>query len=316
MKIVVLDGYTMNPGDLSWEPLEAIGPCEIYDRTAPEDVLERSWDAEIILTNKVILTRGIIEQLKHLKYIGVLATGYNVVDLQASREKDIVVTNVPNYCSDSVVQMVFAHLLNLTQRVAEHSGPVKEKKWCQSKDFCYWDYPLVELSGLTMGIIGFGQIGRRVAKVADAFGMKVIYTSRTEKPDSGSAEYVSLEELFKQSDVVTLHCPLTEETEKVIHAEHLKLMKQSAFLINTGRGPLVDERALANALENEEIAGAGVDVLSTEPPDENNPLLNAKNCFITPHIGWATKAARQRLMQITVDNIKAFLQGRPVNVVN
>nr|NIP28344.1 D-2-hydroxyacid dehydrogenase [Phycisphaerae bacterium]NIP55766.1 D-2-hydroxyacid dehydrogenase [Phycisphaerae bacterium]NIS54414.1 D-2-hydroxyacid dehydrogenase [Phycisphaerae bacterium]NIU12045.1 D-2-hydroxyacid dehydrogenase [Phycisphaerae bacterium]NIU59900.1 D-2-hydroxyacid dehydrogenase [Phycisphaerae bacterium] len=296
MNIVVLDGYTLNPGDLTWKDLEALGQCTVYDRTGPEEVVPRAKDVEIVLTNKTLLFSDVIKQLPKLKYIGVLATGYNVVDIELTRNLGIPVTNVPAYSTRSVAQLVFAHLLNLAHHVGAHSETVKNGKWASNIDFCYWDTPLIELVGLTMGIIGFGRIGRATAKLALAFGMKVIAYDVV-KPTSMSegCQFVDLEDIFRSSDVVSLHCPLTSKTQNIINRERLELMKKTAFLINAGRGPLVDEQALAQALNNEEIAGAGLDVLSSEPPAKDNPLLKAKNCFITPHIAWATRSARQRL---------------------
>lgn len=316
-RIVVLDGYTLNPGDLSWKGLEALCPCTVYDRTDPEDVLPRSKDTEIILTNKTILSSDIIEQLPALKYIGVLATGYNVVDIEAADERGIVITNVPAYSTPSVAQLVFAHLLNLAHHVGHHTQTVRSGRWASSVDFCYWDTPLIELAEMTIGIIGFGRIGQTTAKLAQAFGMKVIAYDIV-KPSSmpRDCQFVELDDVFRKSDVLTLHCPLTTQTEIIVNSRRLALMKKTAFLINTGRGPLVDEQALADALNSANIAGAGLDVLSSEPPKKDNPLLQAKNCFITPHIAWATQAARQRLMKVVVDNVAAFLAGTPQNVVN
>ena len=317
MKIVVLDGYTLNPGDLSWDELKELGELTVYERTTADKTVERAREAQAVFTNKVVLDKEIIASLPELIYIGVLATGYNVVDLQAAAGKGIVVTNIPAYSTNSVAQMVFAHLLELTMNVGRHSALVHEGAWVNSKDFCFWEQPLVELKGLTMGIIGFGRIGRAVGNLAQAFGMKVIAHNRSQPssiPDW--VEMVGLDDIFTRSDVVTLHCPLTHENEKMINAERLSQMKNSAFLINTARGGLVDEQALAEALNSGKIAGAGLDVLSSEPPLEDNPLLKAKNCFITPHIAWATKAARKRLMDIAVDNLKHFINGKPLNVVN
>jgi len=315
--IVVLDGYTLNPGDLSWDALESLGKCTIYDRTAPGDVMDRAAGAEIVLTNKTVLDRAVIENLPEMRYIGVMATGYNVVDLNAAAERGIPVTNVPEYATKSVVQMVFALLLEMTQHVAHHSETVHDGRWAESRDFCYWDRPLVELDGLTMGIIGYGRIGREVAKVAKAFGMKVLANDAAPaETDEPGIEFVGRGELLRRSDVVSLHCPLTEETRGIIDADALALMKKTAFLINTGRGPLVDDDALAEALDSGAIAGAGLDVLTTEPPSPDNPLLGAKNCYITPHIAWATHAARSRLMNAVVENVRAFLAGEPRNVVN
>lgn len=317
MKIVVLDGGTLNPGDLSWDELKQLGACKIHDRTAPEDVVPRARDAEIVLVNKVVLSREIIERLPRLRYIGVTATGYDVVDVRAARERDIPVTNVPTYATQSVAQMAFAHLLNLTQRVAHHARTVVEGKWSEAEDFCYWDYPLVELAGLTMGIVGLGRIGRATAGLALAFGMRVLANDKypPESPPEG-IEMVGLDTVFRQSDVVSLHCPLTPETAGLVDAERLALMKESAFLINTSRGPLIDERALTEALNAGRIAGAGLDVLAEEPPPPDNPLLAAKNCYVTPHIAWATRSSRARLLDTAVENVEAFLEGCPRNVVN
>jgi glycerate dehydrogenase len=317
MKIVVLDGYTLNPGDLSWEELEALGSCSVYERTEAELTVERVKDAEIVLTNKTVVSAEVIEQLEQLRYIGVLATGYNVVDVEAARKRGVPVTNVPAYGTESVAQMVFAHLLNLTQHVGHHSETVKEGRWSECPDFCYWDRPLIELEGLTMGIIGLGRIGKAVARLAGVFGMKVIgydVVRPSELPEG--CRMVGLEDVFRQGDVVSLHCPLTRETERLVNKERLSLMKPTAFLINTSRGPLVDETALAEALDDGEIAGAGLDVVASEPPAGDNPLLKAKNCYITPHIAWATRSARERLLRVTVDNVAAFLNGRAQNVVN
>lgn len=317
MRIVVLDGYTLNPGDLDWVPLEALGPCDIHPRTPPNQVVARAQGAEIVLTNKTILNRETLAQLPALRYIGVLATGYNVVDVAAAKERGIPVTNVPTYGTASVAQMVFAHLLNLTQHVADHAQSVRRGDWTRSEDFCYWRHPLVELAGLTIGIVGFGRIGRETAKIARAFGMKVIFHDvfpMTVPPEEGTA--VDLDTLFRESDVVSLHCPLTDQNRGLVNAARLNLMKPTAFLINTSRGPLVDEPALAEALNTGRIAGAGLDVLCVEPPPADNPLLTAKHCFITPHIAWATRAARQRLLETAVANVRAFLDGRLQNVVN
>ncbi|MHC4871739.1 MAG: D-2-hydroxyacid dehydrogenase [Planctomycetota bacterium] len=316
MKIVVLDGYTLNPGDLNWDALEKIADCEIHDKTEPEDVVARAAGAEVVLTNKTVLSKEIIDQLSDLKYIGVLATGYNVVDVEAAKAKGIPVCNIPIYGTKSVAQMVFAHLLNLTQHVDHHAATVNEGRWTTSPHFCYWDYPLIELEGLTMGIVGFGRIGQATAELALAFGMKVIAHDEFVKDPAVKAEMVSVEEIFGQSDVISLHCPLTPDTENIVNAERLAMMKKTAFIINTSRGPLIDEKALADALNNERIAGAGVDVLSVEPAKADNPLLGVKNCYVTPHIAWATKSARARLMGTAVENVQAYLDGSPQNVVN
>jgi len=316
-KIVVLDGYTLNPGDLTWKDLESLGSCTVYDRTPPKKVVSRAKDAEIVLTNKTLLFSDVIKQLPKLKYIGVLATGYNVVDVEAAGNMGIPVTNVPAYSTQSVAQMVFAHLLNLTQHVGHHAETVRSQRWTSNPDFCYWDMPLIELVGLTMGIIGFGRIGKVTAKLAQAFGMNVIaYDVVSPSGMLEGCQFVELEDVFRRSDVVSLHCPLTPQTKNIVNKQRLALMKKTAFLINISRGPLVDEQALAQALNNEEIAGAGLDVLSSEPPEKDNPLLKARNCFITPHIAWATRSARERLLKVVVDNVAAFLAGKPQNLVN
>jgi glycerate dehydrogenase len=316
VSIVVLDGFTLNPGDLSWAPLESLGRCTIHDRTLSEEVVVRAEHAGIVLTNKTVLCRDVIERLEDLRYIGVLATGYNIVDVEASRRRNIVVTNVPDYGSRSVAQMTMAHVLNLTQHVAYHAATVAEGRWTRSPDFCYWDYPLVELAGLTMGLVGFGRIGRTVAELARALGMRVVVSDPALRgEDVQEVEVLALDDLFSTSDVVSLHCPLTPETRQVVDRRRLALMKPTALLVNTSRGPLVDETALAEALNAGRIAGAGLDVLVNEPPVADNPLLSAKNCYVTPHIAWATRAARQRLLTTVVDNVQAFLAGRPDNVV-
>lgn len=317
MKIVLLDSFTLNPGDLSWEPLERLGEFVRYDRTEPADVVARAKGADVILTNKTDVTREVIAELDGLRYIGVQATGYNVVDVDAAAERGVLVCNVPAYSTESVAQTVFAHLLAHTQHVRDHDVAVHQGRWSSCVDFCYWDYPLIELSGLTMGIVGFGQIGRATAKIATAFGMKVVAYNRSTVKDAGDGvEMVELERVFAESDVVSVHCQLTAETEKMIDGRLISLMKAGAMLINTSRGGLVDEGALAEALNEGRIAGAGLDVLSIEPPSADNPLLTAKNCTITPHIAWATKAARQRCLTAVADNIAAFAAGEPVNVVN
>ena len=309
MNIVVLDGYTLNPGDLSWDALRELGPCEIYDRSASDEIVPRSASAEIVLTNKTKLNDGYMSALPALKYIGVTATGYNIVDFAAARKRKVIVTNVPTYGTQSVAQMTFALLLELAQHVGHHVQTVREGRWTRSPDFSYWDYPLIELDGLTMGIIGLGRIGQAVGKLAEAFGMKVLTHSRKQRAEE-------MENLFGQSDVISLHCPLTPETKHLVNAERLAWMKPTAFLLNTSRGPLIDEAALAKALNEGRIAGAGLDVLAVEPPTADNPLLRAKNCFVTPHIAWATRAARSRLMDAVVENVRAFLTGKPRNVVS
>ena len=316
MNIVVLDGFTLNPGDLSWDEFKSLGACVIYDRTLPDQVLARTGTAEIILTNKTVLTRDHIHQLPQLKYIGVLATGTNVVDLVAARERNIPVANVPAYGTKSVAQATFALLLELAHRTGHHAHTVRDGKWARCGEWCYWDFPLVELDGLTMGIVGFGRIGRTVAELAHAFGLNVVAHNPSAKSGPPFVRFVDLETLFHQSDVVSLHCPLTPDTKNLVNAERLALMKPTAFLLNTSRGLLVDEQALADALNADRIAGAGLDVLSVEPPPASNPLLRAMNCIITPHNAWATRAARARLMRIAVENVRAFLAGKPQNVVN
>jgi len=314
--IVVLDGYCLNPGDLSWERLEELGNCTIYHRSDPEHIAVRLGDANIVLTNKAALGQSVLANHSALKYIGVTATGYNIVDVQAARELGILVTNVPSYGTASVAQMVFAHLLNLTQRVADHAQSVRQGRWAESPDWCFWDFPLLELEGMTMGIVGYGRIGRATAQLASAFGMRVLAHSRSPIAASEEVRAVDLETLFRESDVVSLHCPLTPVTAQLVNREQLALMKASAFLINTSRGQLVDESALADALNSGRLAGAGLDVLEIEPPSDRNPLYTAKNCFITPHIAWATRSSRQRLLDAAIDNVAAFLRGRPQNVVN
>ena len=317
MRIVVLDGHTLNPGDLSWAELQSLGDCTIYDRTPHSETIKRAQGGEILLTNKTVLNKEIIAQLPCLKYIGVLATGYNVVDTIAAAHHGVWVTNVPAYSTNSVTQMVFAHILNFTNHVAEHSTSVRKGNWCTSKDFCYWETPLMELAGKTMGIVGLGKIGSAVATAARAFGMRVLAYNRSTPPIVQEGVVMTdLESVFRQSDIVSLHCPLNEQNQKFVNAELLGLMKSTAFFVNTSRGPLIDEAALADALNQGRIAGAGIDVLSKEPPSPDCPLLTAKNCFITPHIAWATRDARERLMRIAVDNLKAFLRNERVNVVN
>jgi glycerate dehydrogenase len=314
-KIVVLDGHTLNPGDLSWDALKALGEVTLYERSSPAELFEHLKGAQATLTNKVPLDRDLLARLPELRYIGVTATGYNIVDIDAARARKITVTNVPAYGTDSVAQTVFALLLELTHRVGHHSQTVREGKWAGCPDFTYQNSPLVELAGLTLGIIGFGRIARKVAIIAEAFGMQVLVAKH--RPDFQSPyPLAEVDEVFARADVLTLHCPLTPATKGIVNAERLALMKPTAFLINTSRGPLIDEPALANALNNGNIAGAGLDVLSVEPPPLNHPLYQAKNCFITPHYAWATKAARQRLMNVSVKNLAAFLNGASTNVVS
>lgn len=316
MKIVCLDGYTSNPGDISWAPVEQFGELTVYDRTDPEDTAERCMDADIVITNKTILTREIMSALPKLKFITFLATGTNSVDLKAAADLGIVVSNAPDYSTVTVAQTTFALLLELCINVGVHSQIVKSGEWTRSKHFSFQNTLLFELYGKTLGIIGYGAIGHEVRKIAKAFGMNILIHSRTRKPDIEDSEWCSLEELLAKSDVVTIHCPLTESNAKMINKDTIALMKDGAFLINTARGGLLDEQAVADALNSEKLAGVAVDVLSQEPPVDPNPLITAKNCFITPHIAWATKDARTRLLQIQGDNIKAFLDGKPINKVN
>lgn len=316
MKIVLLDAHTANPGDVSWAPLEAIAPCEIHARTPLAQTVARCRDADIVITNKAVLNREMIQALPKLRYIGVTATGYNVVDVAAAKERDIVVTNVPGYSSPAVAQLVFALLLELTNHVGHHAQTVQDGRWQACPDFCYWDHPVIELAGRTLGIIGYGDIGSSVARIAVAFGMKVLASKREWKtPPPEGVTPASIEEIFEKSDAISLHCPLTDATKHVVNAKSLATMKPGAFLINTGRGPLVDEEALAAALNEGRIAGAGLDVLSVEPPKDGNPLIGAKNCLITPHIGWASREARIRLIAQTAKNLQAFLDGKPLNTV-
>lgn len=318
LNIVVLDGYTLNPGDLHWSGLESLGNVTIYDRTSVDEIVTRAKDAQIVLTNKTPLHEDTLALLPQLQYIGVLATGYNIVDTTAAKEQGIIVTNVPTYSTQSVAQLVFALLLELCHHVQRHSDAVYQGEWTNSVDFSFTKAPLIELANKTIGLIGLGRIGRQTAQIAEAFGMKVLAvgSGRRTPPEVPGVKWVELDELLEKSDVVSLHCPLTPETDKMIDAEKIAKMKHSAFLLNTSRGQLVDEQALANALNSGRIAGAGVDVLSTEPPQVDNPLLSAKNCIITPHIAWATKEARERLMEIAVKNVQSFINGVPENIVN
>jgi glycerate dehydrogenase len=313
MKIVVLDGFALNPGDLSWDSLKAIGNVEIFERTQPDEIIKRAAGVGIILTNKTILSAETLKKLPDLKYIGVLATGYNVVDLNAAKACGIVITNIPDYSTRSVAQHVFALILDFFNGVGTLSQGVRNGRWSGSIDFSYWDKPLTELAGKTIGIIGFGRIGKAVSGISEAMGMRVIVSNITETP---GYENLTIDDLLKRSDIVTLHCPLTPETKGIINADRLKMMKPTALLVNTARGPLVAENDLAEALNVGIIAGAALDVLSVEPPSASNPLLRAKNCIITPHVAWATLSARKRLLEIAVDNIKSFLNGQLINVVN
>jgi len=313
--IVILDGHTLNPGDLDWHPIETLGELTIYARTSATEIVSRANGADILLTNKTPVTAETIAALPKLRCIGVLATGYNVVDTAAASVRGIPVCNVPGYGTASVAQHVFALLLELTQHTGHHAQTVREGRWSACPDFCYWDFPLVELAGRTLGIVGYGSIGAAVACIGRALGMKIIASTRRSRSADG-VEFVSTQEIFRRADVVTLHCPLTEETRGLVNAASIATMKSGTFLINTGRGPLVVEQDLADALNTGRIAGAGLDVLSTEPPTPGNPLFAAKNCIITPHIAWATHASRARLMDVVASNLRAFLDGEPQNVVN
>ncbi len=314
MKIVILDGFTAQPGDLSWQALEELGTLTVYDRTQPHETVARAADADIVLTNKVVISREVMEQLPKLRYIGVLATGYNVVDIQAASQRGITVTNVPAYSTESVAQMVFAHLLTVTNRTEHYAIANREGRWSRNPDFCYWDFPHTELAGKTFGIVGLGNIGQRVAQIALAFGMKVKAMSSKPTLPAG-IEKVSWEELLATSDILSLHCPLTERTHHLINSDTLRQMKPTAILINTGRGPLVDDKAVALALSEGRLSAFCADVLTEEPPSTENPLLKQPNAFITPHIAWASKEARIRLIQVATDNVRAFLDGKPQNVV-
>ena len=319
MKIIVLDGYTLNPGDLSWAELENLGEVKIYDRTNFDDaeIISRIGDAEIIFTNKTPITKKILDACQ-IKYIGVLATGYNVVDVAAAKEKNIPVTNIPTYGTQSVAQFAFALLLEICHHVAHHSAAVHEGRWENCPDFCFWDYPLIELAGKTIGIIGYGRIGQTTGKLAQAFGMNVIAFDSMREVGTrlGDCLFVELDELFKISDVIALHCPLFPTTQGIICAENINKMKDGVIILNNSRGGLIVEKDLREALDSGKVAAAGLDVVSTEPIKGDNPLLGAKNCFITPHISWAPKESRARLMNIAVDNLKSFLNGKLVNVVN
>ena len=316
MTIVILDGYALNPGDLSYDNLRQFGTLKVYDRTTPEQVIERAKDADVILINKVVLGEHEFAQLPHLRYIGVQATGYNVVDVEAARKHNITVTNIPAYSTASVAQMVMAHLLNITQSVDYYAQQNRAGRWTKSPDFCYWDNSPIELAGKQMGIIGFGRTGSAVAQLAQAFGMKIAtYTSKSQEELPEGVEKLLLDELFATSDVLSLHCPLTPTTRHLVNAERLALMKPTAILINTARGPIVDEQALANALNSGALHAAGIDVLCEEPPVKSSPLFTARNCFVTPHIAWATLEARTRLLQICEANLRAFIEGQPQNVV-
>lgn len=318
MKIVNLDGFTTNPGDLSWAGIERLGDYTVYERTSPDEIIKRAKGADILIVNKTIIDRNILNALSpELKYIGLQSTGYNVVDCAYARQLGITVCNIPAYSTNAVAQLVFAFILQITNEVTLHSEAVKHGEWCDCPDFCFWKKPLTELDGKTIGIVGFGSIGQRVATIAAAFGMRVLaYNPRPKNKGELNVSFVSIDELLSQSDIVTCHCPLTPDTEGLINKENISRMKKSAILINTSRGPVVDEQALADALNNDELQAAGLDVLKVEPASRNNPLLTAKNCYITPHIAWAAKETRARLLKILEDNIVAYLNGNPQNVVN
>lgn len=315
-RIVILDGYTANPGDLSWKDLESLGQVTVYERTKPEDTVVRAAEADIVLTNKVLIGRTEIEQLPHLRYIGVLATGYNVVDIMAAHEHGIIVTNVPAYSTESVAQMVFAHLLTVTNRIEHYAIQNRAGRWSNNSDFSYSDTVLTELAGKTIGIVGLGNIGSRVAQIALAFGMKVkAFTSKSADLLPDGIQKTDMQELISTSDILSMHCPLTDDTRHLINADTLRLMKKTAIVINTGRGPLVDDQAVADALEQKRITAYCADVLTEEPPRADNPLLKQQNAYITPHIAWATIEARVRLVQVATDNVRAFLKGTPQNTV-
>lgn len=316
MKIVILDGYSVNPGDLSWDALCELGDVEVFERTSQEEVVARAEKADVVLTNKVVLDKQKLAQLPRLRYIGVLATGYNVVDLDETRRRGITVTNIPAYSTDSVAQMTFAHILNITNRVGHYAQENAQGRWSGNADFCYWDTPLCELAGKTLGIVGLGNIGKRVARIANDFGMDVFaLTSKEPAALPHGIQKTTLEGLLAVSDILTLHCPLTESTRHLIREETISKMKRGAIIINTGRGPLVDEHDVAAALRSGQLAAYGADVLDTEPPASDNPLLSAPNAYITPHIAWATIEARKRLVNIATENVKAFIANKPQNVV-
>lgn len=318
MKIVVLDGYALNPGDLNWDGLNKLGDVTLHDRTPAAEIVNRCKGATVVLTNKTPLSEETLNQLPDLKYVGILATGYNIVNTEVCKNKGIIVSNVPGYGTSSVAQFAIALLLELCHHVQKHSDVVMDGKWSKSADWCFWDSPLVELEGKTLGIIGFGNIGQKVGDIATALGMNIVAAGRHHSDQSHrkNFKWVNMDELLSRSDVISIHCPLTPETQGLINKQNLAKMKRSAFLLNTSRGPIIVDADLADALNNNVIAGAGIDVLSAEPPPADNPLFKAKNCIITPHIAWATKEARARLMDTVVNNISAFMSGSPANVVN
>lgn len=316
MKIVILDGYTANPGDLSWDELKTMGELTVYDRTSKSETVERAAEADIVLTNKVIIGRQEMEQLPRLKYIGVLATGYNVVDIEAAHQRGITVTNVPAYSTESVAQMVFAHLLTVTNRTEHYAQENRQGRWTANKDFCYWDFPHMELAGKSFGIVGLGNIGQRVAAIAHAFGMKVCaYTSKSAEQLPDYVQKLPLTDILSACDIVSLHCPLTPATHHLINRQTLQQMKPSAILINTGRGPLVDDQAVADALAEGKLAAFCADVLTEEPPKATNPLLKQPNAYFTPHIAWASTEARVRLLAVAISNVRSFVTGHPQNIV-
>ena len=315
MNIVVLDGYTTNPGDCSWNPVAEFGRLEVFDRTAVQEIQRRAGNAEVVLTNKTPLSAEILTELPHLKLISVLATGVNVVDLEAAGARGITVCNVPGYSTPNVAQAVFALLLELTNQTALHAAEVRDGSWSSCPDFCFWRGELVELDGRTLGLVGYGAIGQAVAAVGRALGMNVLAARRKSSVSADGVTYTDVDTIFRESDVVSLHCPLTSETKELVNATRLSVMKPTAYLINTSRGGVIHEQDLADALNEEKIAGAGLDVLSVEPPPVSNPLLTAKNCLITPHIAWASRAARQRLIEATSENVRGFVDGSPQNVV-
>ena len=318
MKIVVLDGYTLNPGDISWEGLEALGEVTVYDRTKPEEVVERIGDAEVVYTNKTPITRDTLDQCGNIRFIGVLATGYNIIDIEAAKEKGIPVSNIPTYGTAAVSQFAIALLLELCHHIGEHSDAVKNGEWTSNPDWCFWKYPLVELAGKTMGIVGFGRIGQDTGKIAQALGMKVLAFDAYKRPEleSETCRYADLDTLLAESDVISLHCPLFPDTEGIINKDTIAKMKTGVMIINDSRGPLIVEEDLMDALNSGKVAGAALDVVSTEPIKMDNPLLSAKNVILTPHIAWAPKESRQRLMDIAVENLQCFVDGAPQNVVN
>lgn len=318
MKIVVLDGYTENPGDLSWEDLGKLGELKVYDRTASEDIVNRIGDAQAVIVNKVPITKETLDRCPNIRYIGVLATGYNVIDIKAAREKNIPVCNIPTYGTTAVGQFAMAMLLEICHHTAHHSQAVHEGKWESSPDWCFWDYPLIELAGKTMGIIGYGRIGQNTGRLAQAFGMNVLAYDKFQIPElvTESCRYAGLDELFALSDVISLHCPLFQETEGIINKQNISKMKDGVIILNNSRGALVIEQDLRDALDSGKVYAAGLDVVSTEPIKGDNPLLGAENCIITPHISWAPKESRQRLMNVAVENLAAYISGTPQNIVN